>query len=180
MLVSTCLLQLAYAWISYAYNFAPIVSVFNEVLFNHQCLLQVFTVEEALPHLGDIDGMFAKNLFLKDKKKKRLFLFCASHDADIKLNDLSKLVGASGGLRFADESILKEKLGLTQGAVTVFGIINDKNKDVQLVLDKRLTDGTYTKVYFHPMVNTATTGITSDGLNTFVNKCGHEPVIVDV
>ncbi|KAL4239010.1 hypothetical protein ACF0H5_003714 [Mactra antiquata] len=141
---------------------------------------EVFTVEQALPHVGDIDGMFAKNLFLKDKKKKRLFLFCAPHDADVKLNDLSKLVGASGGLRFADESILKEKLGLTQGSVTVFGIINDKKKDVTLVLDKRFTDNTYNKLYFHPMVNSATVGVTPDGLKSFIARCDHEPLIVDL
>ena len=123
--------------------------------------------------------MFAKNLFLRDKKK-RLYLFCAPHDADIKLNDLSKLVGASGGLRFADESVLQEKLGLTQGAVTVFGILNDKNNDVQLVLDKRLCNGTYPKLYFHPMVNSASTGISSEGLNVFIEKSGHEPKLIDL
>ncbi|WAR19726.1 PRXD1-like protein, partial [Mya arenaria] len=117
----------------------------------------------ALPHLSNAEGMFAKNLFLRDKKK-RLFLFCAPHDADIKLNDLAKLVGASGGLRFADENVLQQTLGLTQGAVTVFGIINDVSNDVRLVLDKRLTDGTYSKIMFHPMENTATLSMTSEGL----------------
>ena len=125
------------------------------------------------------DGMFAKNLFLKDKKKK-LYLFCAPHDADVKLNDLSKLVGASGGLRFADESVLQEKLGVIQGAVTLFSIINDNNNDVQLVLDKRFTDGTYKKINFHPMVNTATLCISTEGLDTFLKQTNHSPKVVDL
>lgn len=90
---------------------------------------QVFTVEQALPHLENTEGKFAKNLFLKDKKK-RLYLFCAPYDADIKLNDLAKLVGATGGLRFADASILEEKLGIQEGSVSVFGIINDTENEV--------------------------------------------------
>lgn len=37
---------------------------------------QVFTVEQALPHLENTEGKFAKNLFLKDKKKETLSFLC--------------------------------------------------------------------------------------------------------
>ena len=139
----------------------------------------MFTVEQALPHVSCLNGEFAKNLFLKDKKKN-LYLFCAPHDAQIKLNDLAKLVNATGGLRFSDETTLYEKLGLTQGAVTIFGLINDRNNDVRLVLDSRFVNGSIKKIYFHPMVNSASTGITPDDLKTFLKKTGHEPLIVDI
>ncbi|KAK6181423.1 hypothetical protein SNE40_009271 [Patella caerulea] len=138
---------------------------------------EVFTVEEAVPHVAHLDGMFAKNLFMKDKKKK-LWLLCAPHDANVKLNDLCKMVKASGSLRFADESVLLEKLGLRQGAVTLFGLINDTNKDVTLILDSRFTENVYPKIYFHPMVNSATTGITSEDLKKFIKHTGHDPIIV--
>ena len=137
----------------------------------------MYTVEEALPHVSHLEGMFAKNLFLRDKKKK-LYLFCAPHNADIKLNDLAKMVGAPGGFRFADESILYEKLGIKQGSVTIFGVINDRNNDVKLVLDDRLLDSTYDMLYFHPMVNSATTGITPSDLKIFLQKANHEPVLI--
>lgn len=139
----------------------------------------MFTVEQALPHVKDLDGTFAKNLFLRSKKKKQLYLFCAPHDADIKLNDLARILNISEGLRFADESILTEKLGLRQGAVTVFGLINDKAHDVTLVLDRKLLTRR-SKMYFHPMVNTASTGITPEGLTLFLQKTGHEPCIIDI
>lgn len=147
----------------------------SALIFN----LQVFTVEQALPHLENTEGKFAKNLFLKDKKK-RLYLFCAPHDADIKLNDLAKLVGATGGLRFADASILEEKLGIQEGSVSVFGIINDTENEVKLVLDQRLLDETYTKLGFHPMVNSATTSISPCDLKNFIDKTNHEPLIVTI
>ncbi|XP_069110085.1 prolyl-tRNA synthetase associated domain-containing protein 1-like [Argopecten irradians] len=140
---------------------------------------EVFTVEEALPHISQHEGMFAKNLFLRSKKKK-LYLFCAPHDADVKLNDLAKMVAASGGLRFADESVLEEKLGLTQGSVTLFGLINDCAGDVTLVLDRRLVDGSYNKIFFHPMVNSASSAISPAGIQTFLQHTGHQPLLVDV
>ena len=140
---------------------------------------QVFTVEQALPHLRNFEGMFAKNLFLRDKKKG-LYLFCAPHDADISLTDLARLVGAPGGLRLAAPEVLEEKLGLTQGAVTVFGLINDQYHDVKLILDHRLIDGTYPRILFHPMINSATTAISPNGLKTFLAQTGHTPVQVDI
>lgn len=140
---------------------------------------EVFTVEQALPHLTNIEGMFAKNLFLRDKKRK-LYLFCAPHDAVIRFNDLARPVGAAGGLRLADADVLEEKLGLKQGAVTIFGLVNDQFNDVQLILDRSLINGTYSKLLFHPMVNSATMSISPDGLREFLKHTGHEPVLIDI
>lgn len=45
--------------------------------------LQVFTVEEMMPHLQGVSGVVTKNLFLKDKKKKGLWLVSARHDRQV-------------------------------------------------------------------------------------------------
>ena len=65
---------------------------------------EVFTVEEMMPYLKDVEGTICKNLFLKDKKKK-LFLLSAAHDREVKLNDVAKKIGAKE-LRFGDESVM--------------------------------------------------------------------------
>lgn len=36
-----------------------------------------------MPHLQDVSGIVAKNLFLKDKKKKGLWLVSARHDRQV-------------------------------------------------------------------------------------------------
>ena len=59
----------------------------------------------------------------------------------------------SGKLSFASPERLSRYLGLTAGAVSPFGLINDQNKEVHMVLDKSLQQGE--KVNFHPNVNTA-------------------------
>lgn len=46
-------------------------------------LLQVFTVEEMMPHLQEVSGAVTKNLFLKDKKKKSLWLVSTRHDRQV-------------------------------------------------------------------------------------------------
>lgn len=141
---------------------------------------EVFTVEAMMTHLDSInlDGVVVKNLFLKDKKKKGLWLVTALHDRELNLTDLAKKVKAPGGLRFADESILLEKLGVGQGCVTPLALFNDKNHDIKLVLDGSIVEGGHNKVYAHPMSNSATTGIKTEDFLKFLKATGHEPILV--
>ena len=139
---------------------------------------EVFTVEAMMPHLQHIDGAVGKNLFLKDKKKKALWLVTVVADRTVNLAELSKKVGAAGGLRFASEDILQEKLGVGQGCVTPFALFNDSGNEVKFVLDADLVEGKHAKIYFHPMTNAASTGIKPDDFLKFVSSTGHEPVLV--
>jgi len=134
----------------------------------------VFTVEEMMPHLKTVTGAITKNLFLKDKKKN-LYLLSAKYDRDIKLNDIAKAIGAKE-LRFADESVMFEKLGVRQGCVTAYALVNDKEKSVKFVVDKELVDGSTDAVNFHPLVNTATTRISSKDFNKFLYLTRHQVI----
>lgn len=140
---------------------------------------EVFTVETMMPYLGEANGVVGKNLFLKDKKKKGLWLVCAVATREVNLSDLAKNVGAPGGLRFADEAIMLEKLGVGQGCATAYSLFNDTQSEIKLVLDEELTDSSkHEMVYFHPMVNTASTGISPTDFMTFVKETGHDPILV--
>ncbi|XP_072173972.1 prolyl-tRNA synthetase associated domain-containing protein 1-like [Diadema setosum] len=138
---------------------------------------EVFTVEAMMPHLKDLTGMVCKNLFLRDKKKK-LWLLTALHDRQVTIGTVGKKVGAPN-LRFADESILLEKLGVRQGCVTPFALINDKAGDVRFLLDSEIAKGGDVKVYAHPLVNSASTAVSSEDFMKFVRATGHEPILVD-
>merc|ERR1719341_1120846 len=135
---------------------------------------EVFTVEAMMPYLKKVEGAICKNLFLKDKKKK-LFLLSAAHDREVKLNDVAKKIGAKE-LRFGDESVMKEILGVSQGCVTAFALANDSEKQVTFVVDQALVDGTHTRVNFHPMVNTATTAVSVADFVKFLGVTGHTPL----
>jgi len=137
----------------------------------------VFTVETMMEHLTDIEGVITKNLFLKDKKKK-LYLLSAVHTREVKLADIGKKVGASGGLRFADEAIMIDKLGVAQGCCTPLSLLNDGEKEVKFIVDKELVNNDV-MVYSHPMENNATIGMTSEDFKKFLEATGHEPVVID-
>lgn len=133
----------------------------------------VYTVETMMEHLKNIDGLVTKNLFLKDKKKK-LWLLTAVHSKEVKLADVGKAVGASN-LRFADEAVMIEKLGVAQGCATPLAIFNDINNDVRLIVDSDLLKEN-TMVYAHPMENTATLGMSSEDFKKFIECSKHEPI----
>ncbi|XP_028676055.1 prolyl-tRNA synthetase associated domain-containing protein 1-like [Erpetoichthys calabaricus] len=139
---------------------------------------EVFTVEEMMPHLQHLSGTVSKNLFLKDKKKKGLWLVTARHDRQVNLNDLAKKLGVgSGNLRFAEEAAMLEKLQVGQGCATPLALFFDKQKDVRLVLDSSLVNGDYERIYFHPMTNSASTGLRPGDFMKFLKETGHEPIL---
>ena len=73
--------------------------------------------------------------------------------------------------------MLLETLGVRQGCVTAYALINDmENKKVTFLLDQDVLQ--FEKVYFHPLVNTASTGISISDFKKFVSITGHEIVTV--
>ena len=137
----------------------------------------LFTVEESQALRGKIAGAHTKNLFLKDKKDA-LFLVVAREEAVIDLKHLHQRIGASGRLSFGKPDLLLETLGVTPGAVTAFGLINDRSGRVTVVIDNGLLASA--EVNCHPLVNTATTTIAAGDLLAFVRATGHEPLLVAV
>lgn len=143
-----------------------------------------FTVKEGLERVK-FDGehehtIFAKNLFLHNKKKKdQLFLVVAAHDTEVNLKALEKhLKTGSSNLRAAEENVMEEILGVKKGSVCLFAILNDKDKKVSLLIDARLlADGS--QVGFHPMINTATTSLKKDDLLKIVALAGHTHEVID-
>lgn len=134
----------------------------------------VFTVEEAKSHRGAIEGGHTKNLFLKDKKG-RLFLGVTLEDCAVDLKALAPLIG-SDRLSFAVPDLLRQHLGVEPGSVTPFSLINDLQITVTPVFDQTMLERPM--LNFHPLVNTATTAISSDSLLRFARACGHEPLIL--
>ena len=133
------------------------------------------TVEESQALRGDIPGGHTKNLFLKCKKGT-LWLITALEDTPIDLKTLHHKLG-SGRLSFGNAQLLDEVLGLTPGAVSTFGVINDTERRVTVVLDEALVR--HERINLHPLVNTATTGISRDGVMRFLTACNHPPKIMD-
>ncbi|PWJ80132.1 Ala-tRNA(Pro) hydrolase [Pseudaminobacter salicylatoxidans] len=137
----------------------------------------LFTVADSQSLRGEIAGGHTKNLFLKDKKDN-FFLVTVDEDAEVDLKQIHHLIGASSRVSFGKPEALMELLGVVPGSVTVFGLINDSDKRVKLVLDSALMDNDV--INAHPLTNEATTTIGRDDLLTFVEATGHEPLVLKV
>ena len=136
----------------------------------------VHTVEEAQALRGEIPGGHCKNLFLKDDKGNIWLIVCLE-EAQVDLKAAPAKIG-SRRLSFGKPELLREVLGVEPGSVTPFGLINDTEKRVNVVLDAAMM--AHELVNYHPLENTATTTIRSQDLVAFIRSCGHEPKVVAV
>lgn len=74
-----------------------------------------------------------KNLFLRDDKKRNYYLVVMPEDKPANLKALRSALEARP-LRFASEDDLRGILGLRGGAVSPFGVLNDEEGKVQVVI----------------------------------------------
>lgn len=137
----------------------------------------VFTVEQAKQHWTDLSGAHCKNLFLRNKKGNRhyLVILLTSKQADLRLLN-AKL--NEDRLSFGSAERLEKYLGLTPGSVSPFGLINDRRKEVIVIVDRDLkqTD----QVNFHPNINTVTLGIKTADFERFLASTGNEVRFFDL
>jgi Ala-tRNA(Pro) deacylase len=135
----------------------------------------VFRVDEGQEIKAALPGGHTKNLFLKDAKG-RIWLVCALGETRVDLKRLPGVIG-SARLSFGSPDLMQEALGVTPGSVTLFALINDRRRRVELVLDAALLEPE--PVNFHPLTNTATTAISQDGLRAFLKALDRRPQVVD-
>src|SRR5437879_5540605 len=135
----------------------------------------VFRVGEGEEVKAAIPGAHTKNLFLKDAKGQ-LWLISAADRAVIDLKRLHRVIG-SARLSFGSAELMEEALGVTPGSVTAFALINDPAHRVRSVLDRTLAEAE--RVNFHPLTNTATTGVSQMGFRKFLAAVGVAPLVVD-
>ena len=134
-----------------------------------------FTVGEGEDVKAALPGAHTKNLFLNDARDQ-LWLISAEGYATIDLKRLHLVIG-SGRLSFGKPELMMATLGVSPGSVTAFGLINDVNHRVRFVLDRTLAEAPL--VNFHPLINTATTTVSSEGFRRFLAALGVTPLIVD-
>jgi Ala-tRNA(Pro) deacylase len=122
----------------------------------------VYTVEDVNRLVPPLPAAKTKSLFLRDAKGLRHFL--------VILN--------SSRLRFGSPDRLKKHLGVDPGSVSLFAVVNDIGKAVELIIDSALWKSD--AFQFHPLVNTSTLVISKDNIKQFLDTTGHDAQILDV
>lgn len=129
----------------------------------------VATVAEAKEY-GIADAEGCKNLFLYDKKNDRYYLVIMLEDKKAHSNTIRRQA-KSANLTFGSEEGLYSLLGVRPGSVNPFGVINDIEKKVTILIDEDLPK--YKKVCFHPNINTATLIISYEDFLKFIEWTGN-------
>ena len=135
------------------------------------------TTMEACEEVDKVLGtLMCKNLFLCNRQKTRFYLLLMPGDKKFKTKELSSQIN-SARLSFAEAEDMLKYLDIEPGAVSVMGLMNDKNHEVQLLVDEDLK----TSEFFgcHPCVCTSSLKIrTIDIFEKFLPEVGHEPQTV--
>jgi Ala-tRNA(Pro) deacylase len=139
----------------------------------------VFTVEEADKyHVGSLaNAMHTKNLFLRNKKGDKHYLVILPAAKKLSIDTLTKDIGETK-LSFASPERMMRFLGVTPGAVSPFGLINDQNHEVQAIVDKDLLKGATQG--FHPNVNTTTLVVTTADFVKFLESTNNRITYLDL
>lgn len=125
-----------------------------------------------------LDVLICKNLFLCNTQKTKFYLLMMPGDKKFKTKDLSKQIN-SARLSFADAEYMEKYLDIAPGSVSIMGLMNDKEHQVQLLMDEEVLKGEY--LGCHPCINTSSIKLkTRDVLEKFLPAVEHEPIIVSL
>ena len=112
-----------------------------------------------------------KNLFLTNRQRTMFYLLLIPSDKPFKTKDLSAQIG-SARLSFAGGEDMERMLDITPGSLSVMGLINDIDRDVNLLIDEELLNNEY--IGFHPCINTTTLKVkTKDLLEKIIPATSH-------
>lgn len=115
--------------------------------------IPIYTIDEANGLDIENKEYIAKNLFLRDDKKRNYYLLVVKSNKKIDLNDLKNKIN-SRRLSFASEIDLEKYLKLKKGSVTPLGVLNDVERKVKIIIDEDILKEEIVGV--HPNDNDAT------------------------
>ncbi len=115
--------------------------------------------------------IICKNLFLCNRQKTAFYLLMMPGDKKFKTKELSAQIN-SARLSFADPEDMLKYLDIEPGAVSIMGLMNDKENQVRLLIDEDVLKGEF--IGCHPCVCTSSLKMaTKDVVEKFLPATGH-------
>ncbi|MBE9511164.1 MAG: prolyl-tRNA synthetase associated domain-containing protein [Bacteroidetes bacterium] len=138
--------------------------------FNYHEHPPVPTIDKARKYWRNIEATHCKNIFFRNHKGNRHYLVILNSEQKLDIHDLEKRL-MQGKLSFASARRLKKYLGVEQGSVSPFGLVNDQKNHVHLFIDSNLQKAQ--TISFHPNVNTASLVIDYKDFVRFLDWSGN-------
>ena len=148
-----------------------------------QGIVYEITEHEAVFNMTELDSVSlpypdcdAKNLFVRDDKKRNYYLITVKGDKRVDLKEFRKKHSLRP-LSFASADDLMNIMGLIPGAVSPLGILNDEERKVIFYLDSAFMGG---GAGVHPNENTATVWLKAEDLVELIKKHGNIVNVVEI
>lgn len=138
----------------------------------------VFTMDEVNDIYVPYPEYDAKNLFVRDDKKRNYYLITVKGNKKVDLKEFRKN-NNTRPLSFASENDLMTILNLIPGSVTPLGLLNDQELKVSFYLDKEFLTGKEI-IGVHPNDNTATIWLKVEDLINLIKDHGNEITIINL
>ena len=125
-----------------------------------------------------LDATICKNLLLCNRQCTAFYLLMIVGEKHFKTSTFSKQIGSSR-LSFAAPEYMEQFLDITPGSLSVLGLMNDREKHVQLLIDGDILKGEFFGC--PPCINTSSLRLrTADLLEKIIPAMGHEPRFVTI
>ena len=140
---------------------------------DHEPAMTMEACEEIDRALG---ATMCKNLFLSNRQETVFYLLLIPADKPFKTKDLSAQLGVAR-LSFGKAEYMEEYLDITPGSLSILGLMNDKENNVQLLIDEDILSSDLIGV--HPCVNTSSLAVTVKDLQEkIIPALNHLPIKV--
>lgn len=132
---------------------------------------------ETMEACAEIDEILApavicKNLLLCNRQQDKFYLLMIKEDKKFKTKEISQQIN-SARLSFAPSEYMERFLDITPGSVSVMGLMNDVQNNVQLLVDEDVINAEY--VGCHPCINTSSIRLKSeDVFGAFLKAVHHD------
>ncbi len=156
------------------YNFLKSKNIQYEVTEHKACVNMAEIAEVELPY-PEAD---AKNLFVRDDKKRNYYLITVKGDKRVDLKEFKQKYNTRS-LSFASENDLMNIMNLPAGSVTPLGILNDTECKVQFYLDKDFLEKPEL-IGVHPNDNTATVWLKTEELINIIKEHGNTVQVIEI
>lgn len=156
------------------YDFIKNKSIWYEIT-EHKAVFNMDELSEIEIPYPEYD---AKNLFVRDDKKRNYYLITVKGNKRVDLKEFRNN-NNTRPLSFASEQDLMSIMNLIAGSVTPLGLLNDNELKVIFYLDKDFLNGKQI-IGVHPNDNTATLWLKVPDLIDIIKEHGNQVNIIEL
>lgn len=156
------------------YNYLKSKNIWHEIT-EHKAVFNMQELSEIEVPYPEYD---AKNLFVRDDKKRNYYLITVKGTKRVNLKEFREK-NKTRPLSFASENELMSIMNLISGAVSPFGLLNDKDLKVQFYIDKDFMNNEHI-IGVHPNDNTATVWLKVEDLISLIKEHGNLINVIEI